>query len=275
MVHVHLLGTFAVQNERRSLHPALGSDGRRLAAYLFSFPNRSHRRDRLLDLFWPEADPIRARAAFSTALWKVRKLVQGEKRTKINLVTTAQDVCLDLSDLSVVDAHQFRAAALEAFSAIYLASNCGALVRAADLYRGPFLEEYDEDWVLEQREKLQALYIRSLADLMCLLAQRTEYDDALLCGRRLLASDPTRETIHRAVMVLYVLNGQRAEALRQYERCERVLNIECAVEPVPETRSLVRLIRSDDIFGRLSELADAMFAIQMRNPLLISSLKDS
>lgn len=272
MVHVHLLGPFAVENERKMVHAPLGSDGKRLASYLFSFPNRVHRRERLLDLFWPDVDPARARAVFSTALWKVRRLLESEHRAKIHLQATSQDVCLNLSDMSSVDAHHFRATALSALSAATVASSCGTLVKAAELYRGQFLEEYDDAWVLELRESLQGLYIRALAELMCLLAQKGEYDDALLCGRRLLASDATRETIHRAVMVLYVLNGQRAEALRHYERCERILATECDVIPMPDTRSLAQLIRTDGIFEELPQLAEGMFSVQLHNPLLIANL---
>lgn len=254
------------------IHTALGSDGKRLDAYLFSFPNRIHRRERLLDLFWPEAEPTRARAVFSTALWKVKRLLSSYEMAKISLRSTAQDVSLDLSDISAVDAHHFRATALNAFSAQGTSSDCRALASAAGLYRGQFLEEYDDDWVLEQRESLLGLYVRALADLMCMLAQRAEYDDALLCGRRLLASDATREMVHRAVMVLYVLNGQRAEAIHQYERCERILAVECDVNPMPETRNLAQLIRSDEIFEQLPKLTESMFAVQLRNPFLISCL---
>jgi hypothetical protein len=50
MLHVQLLGSFALQSGLRPLRSELGANGRRLASYLFSFPNRAHRRERLIDL---------------------------------------------------------------------------------------------------------------------------------------------------------------------------------------------------------------------------------
>jgi DNA-binding SARP family transcriptional activator len=70
-------------------------------------------------------------------------------------------------------------------------------------------------------------------------AVRGDLEAAIGHGQRLLADDPLRETVHREVMRLYFRNGQRAEAIRQYERCARLLAEELEVEPMPETRALL------------------------------------
>jgi len=53
-----------------------------------------------------------------------------------------------------------------------------------------------------------------------------------------------RETVQRAMMLLYVLNGQRVEAIRQFDRCADALRSECDVDPMPEPCTLGSLIRS-------------------------------
>lgn len=259
MLQVQLLGTFSVASDRRGACATLGANSRRLAAYLFSFPNRAHRREKLIDLFWPEADAMQGRAAFSTALWRLRRLVATEPRARLALQADTREIRLALGEPALVDAHRFQAAVAAAFAAGCTA-DFEALGRAADLYGGPFLEEYDEDWVLDQRERLQSLYIRALAQLMQWLARQGRHEDALQFGRRILASDPLRESVQRAVMLLYVLNGQRGEAIRQFERCQRALRNECDVDPMPETRALHASIKSGDVFARLPQLADAAFA---------------
>jgi DNA-binding SARP family transcriptional activator len=272
MLQIQLLGTFAVQSERGLVGADLGAIGRRLAAYLFSFPNRVHRRERLVDLFRPDVDPVHARAAFSTALWKFRRLLSEERRSQLAVRTTPHEILLEIADLAVVDAHHFRSAILDAFSANGRSPDFEALDRAAALYAGPFLEEYDEDWILEQRERLHTLYIRTLTYLMGWLARQEKYEDAILCGRRILASDPMRETVQRAVMLLYVLNGQRGEAIRQFDRCKRVLRVECDVEPMPETCALCKTIRSGEIFNKLSHVSETMFASLAQDRIPISFL---
>ena len=37
---------------------------------LFTFPDRPHRRERLIDLFWPELDTERGRRAMNSAVWR-------------------------------------------------------------------------------------------------------------------------------------------------------------------------------------------------------------
>ena len=270
-VQIQLLGAFAVWNAQGALCADLGTDGRRLAAYLFSFPNRVHRRDKLIDLFWPDFAAGQGRALFSTALWKVRRML-GAMARGAAITGSHREVSLQLDDTSLVDAHHFRSATLAAFASQSGTVDFGALDRAVSLYAGPFLEEYDEDWVLDERERLQSLYLRALAHLMNSLAEQRRYDDSLLCGRRILASDPMRESIQRAVMLLYVLNGQRGEALRQFDRCQRVLQVECDVDPMPETRTLMTIIRSGEVFQQLPHLIETVLPSNGRPAPPLSTL---
>ena len=257
MLHVHLFGTFAIDVDVSTLARAeLGATARRLAAFLFSFPNKLHRREKIIDLLWCDADGYRARAAFSTALWRIRGILATDPKEQIAVRATPRDVCLELNDTRVVDAHHFRVSTVDALAASGEMPDFDALERAAGLYVDPFLEEYDDDWVLDQRERLQALYIRALGKLMRGHAHHARYEDALSYGRRILASDPMRETVQRAVMLLYILNGQRGEAIRQFERCQDALRRECDVEPAPETRALLGLIRSGEAFAKLPQLVE-------------------
>ena len=55
MFEAALLGgvSFAIDGTR--IKSDLGKPGRLLACYLLTFPGRPHRRERLADLFWPDA----------------------------------------------------------------------------------------------------------------------------------------------------------------------------------------------------------------------------
>ena len=57
-----------------------------------------------------------------------------------------------------------------------------------------------------------------------------------------LALDPIREHLHHAVMASQYSMGDRASAIRQYLRCEQVLNRELGVGPSPELSALYRRI---------------------------------
>jgi tetratricopeptide (TPR) repeat protein len=62
--------------------------------------------------------------------------------------------------------------------------------------------------------------------------------------RRLIAFDPTHEGASRALMRALANLGERAQALREYERCRRALSKALDVEPSPETRALADAIRT-------------------------------
>jgi DNA-binding SARP family transcriptional activator len=270
MFRVQLFGAFAVQHGPPEMTP-LGTSARRLASYLFSFPNESHRREKILDQFWPEFDPAQSRAALSTTLWRISQLVENGLESSIALRRNPREIRLDIKDPNIVDAHYFRAISLSALLDSQPAASIETLHQAASLYTAPFLEEYDEDWVLEMRERLQSLYLRVLTHLMRWYAKHNRYEDALFCGRRILISDPTRESVQRAVMLLFVVNGQRAEAIRQFKRCEAVLRRECDVAPMPQTYSLLTLIKSDEISLKLPHLLETEFAGTAQSALTLSS----
>ncbi|MER9504754.1 bacterial transcriptional activator domain-containing protein [Mesorhizobium sp. M0579] len=60
---------------------------------------------------------------------------------------------------------------------------------------------------------------------------------------RLLAMEPLREDIHRAVMRAYVAQGRVNLALKQYEHCRDALQRELKLQPEPETRHLHEEVR--------------------------------
>lgn len=270
MLRVHMLGGFSVTVGGRLSHGELGANGRRLSAYLFAFPNSLHRRAKLVDLFWPDLDPDQARAAFSTALWRLRRLLRMEDEAKANVVATGHELLLEVVDDSIVDAHLFQSITTKALRSGDSRPDFDALDRALGLYTGPFLDGDDDDWILEQRERLHCIYVRALTELMRWLGEQDRYEDALTCGRRILASDPMRETVQRCVMLLYVCNGQRGEAIRQFERCVQVLRDDCDVEPMPETQGLASMIRSGEVFGRLPEIRQAVFASSKQGQFALS-----
>ncbi len=49
---------------------------------------------------------------------------------------------------------------------------------------------------------------------------------------------PYRESAYRQLMTAHAAAGNRAEALRDYERCRALLSADLGVDPSPETQSL-------------------------------------
>ena len=266
MLNVSLLGGASFFVNGAVVRSDLGPAGRLLACYLFEFMGRTHRRERLADLFWGDIDPEKARSALNTAIWRIRKILElGSKGAARHLITIGDDVILEQSQLVQVDTHS-----LENASRRILGRAAGALTdgdvhdinQAIDGYGGPFLDGYDGDWVLQERERLHCLFIRSTFELMRAAAKQGRYENALDYGRRILTMDPLRESVQRDVMLLLVLNGQRVEAIRMYKRLINLLKSELDIEPMPETKRLNNDILSGEIFGRIQDDAFLEFGFQ-------------
>ncbi|RMF29683.1 MAG: hypothetical protein D6759_13410 [Chloroflexi bacterium] len=120
-----------------------------------------------------------------------------------------------------------------------------------DLYRGDFLAGFHvrgapafEEWLVIERERLQAQARLALYALAAHHVSQGEYASALHYTARLLALDPWREEVHRQMMWLLAHTGQPSAALAQYETCRRILAEELGVEPSAETVALYRRIRT-------------------------------
>ncbi|MGH2520948.1 MAG: bacterial transcriptional activator domain-containing protein [Anaerolineales bacterium] len=122
------------------------------------------------------------------------------------------------------------------------AHTLNAVQQAVELYQGDLLEGYYEDWCLFERERLQGILLNALAKLMAHYRSQGAYEQALRCGQRILHDDPLLEEVHREMMRLHCLAGNRGAALRQYGQCRAILAKELDIGPMEETTVLYEQI---------------------------------
>jgi DNA-binding SARP family transcriptional activator len=262
MMKVHMFGAITMSVDGHRIAGECGPSGRILSGYLFQFIGRVHRRERLADLFWGHLDPERARAALNTGLWRLRRLLECEKASEggRNLITNGSSVILEPAEWLSIDTLNFE---FEVKSLLdrssYTEVDLHRLQDAVDSYAAPFLEGEDSDWVLEERERLFSLYVRAANELMRELGHLQRYEEAAGVARCLLAKDPFRESVHRDLLILLLLNGQRCEAMRLHERWSALIKDELGVEPMPDTRRIAVEIRSGKIFEELETLRTKHF----------------
>jgi DNA-binding SARP family transcriptional activator len=116
------------------------------------------------------------------------------------------------------------------------------LENAVELYKGDLLEGVYEDWCLYERERLRLAFLNILIRLMDHHSRIANYEHGLEYGQRILALDPTRERVHRQMMMIHWLAGNRESALLQYRSCCDVLQAELGLKPGQETQHLYETI---------------------------------
>jgi DNA-binding SARP family transcriptional activator len=126
---------------------------------------------------------------------------------------------------------------------------CQALKSAVDLLRGPFLQGFYLPrspefnlWVQTMERFWEQRVLKVLALLVESASASGDLELAIESANRYLASDNLAEDIHRRLIELYALRGERSAALRQYERCSATLEKELGVLPAPETTAAYRAV---------------------------------
>jgi DNA-binding SARP family transcriptional activator len=251
VLRIALCGPFALSRAGHPINLRLAGKTLDLLRFLLINSARPSRREHLADLFWGIDHPARHRSALTSALWRIRKALAPI--ADLDLLTRGDAVQLTLGPGVEVDATLLMRAVDEAERTASDEHGVSArLVAALEACEGPFLDGASDDWALVEQERFFELRMRGLSLMMRRYGDIRRYRDALDFGRRMLAEDPFRESVHCEMMWLYVLSGHRARAIRQYHECETLLRTELGIAPMAELQTLRDLIRSD--FG----CADAM-----------------
>jgi DNA-binding SARP family transcriptional activator len=247
VVRVALCGPFALSRNGRPIKLRLAGKTLDLLRFLLINAARPTRREYLADLLWGATDPARHRSALSSAIWRIRQAL--DPVADLAILAEGDAVRLALGANVEVDAVALARAVDDATHSASDEQHVSTrLIAALDACEGPFLDGATDDWALVEQERFFEVRMRGLALMMRRYGEIRRYGDALDFGRRLLAEDPFRESVHCEMMWLYVLSGQRARALRQYHECETRLRNELGIAPMAELRAVRDLICSD--FGR-------------------------
>jgi len=216
--------------------------GRLAFAYLMTERTRPVSRDELADVLWPDGPPPAQGVALSAVVSKLRALLMeaAVDRHAIGAV----DGCyrIELPARTWIDTEAAHRAVHEAEGALRSGSHAAAYAPAAvaaAILRRPFLPGGEGRWAERRRDALRQLLVRALDVLAEVHAENREPALALRVAEQAIALEPYRESGYRRLIRLHHRAGDRAEALRVYERCRRLLAEELGTGPSPETEAVL------------------------------------
>jgi DNA-binding SARP family transcriptional activator/TolB-like protein len=203
---------------------------RALLAYL-SLADSAVRRDVLAEFLSPERSEQAQRKILRQALYAVR---QALGRDVI--------VCGEHGGLAL-DHGRLRSD-VRAFRDAIAAGDEPSMVRAVELYGGPFLageashsSEF-EDWLRARRGQFLEEAVRALLRIGQSEMDRGRFAEALGHARRALELDGLCEEAHRQVVACLAALGERSNALRHFDAAERLFADELGVPLSPEMAEL-------------------------------------
>jgi len=205
-----------------------------LLAYLAYYCERSHPRETLIDLLWPESSIESGRHSLSMAISSLRPLLEPQGSHSYGTVLIADHFTVRLNPLLVTtDVSDIEKALKSAGKQEREADRIPAYCEAVELYSGEFLTGYYADWIFPEQQRLEELFFYALRQLIACLEKSGEIERALTYALRAASVAQMREEAHHEVIRLYLSAG-RPDALRQkYRELEQLLQSEAANDMPP------------------------------------------
>ena len=233
MLEIRTLGGLQLKADDRALTD-LGSHKAEAILIYVAVGGGSCNRNVIASLLWPNSSDSQALTSLRVALSLLRKdlddyIEVSHDRVELKL---GAEIFLDVTDLE-----------------LKLAG--GDVESTLEVYQGDFLQGFFirdclefEDWRRMQQERIHQQVTCALHAAISSAIQMEEYKKGQSLARRLLELDMLDELAQRKSMLLFALDGQRARALEQYERCRAILMAELGITPSEETQSLYAQISS-------------------------------
>jgi predicted ATPase len=220
MLEVRLLGKFDV---RFNGVPVILSSraAQSLFAFLILSAGTHHRREKLAGMLWPDAPEEKARAYLRHELWRIRKAFSALTDSEF-LLSDDIAVYFDENSEYWLDVDQLTKLAAQ--------SAAVELMAALRVYEGEMLPGFYEDWVIEEREHLHALFEKRIGELLKILEGEKSWHEILEWGEIWLTHSPAQETAYQFLIRAYQALGEHARAAAVYERCVNALR-EFDIEP--------------------------------------------
>lgn len=245
-LQIQLLGRFSLYYLQQSITNLPGAKAQTLLAYLLLHLKAPLPRQFLAYCFWPESSDVQARTNLRQTLYQLRqRLPEADSFIQANSKTLQWNPQTSFR-LDTFEFEQFLNLAKLAEQQSNTTAQKGYLQQAMDIYCGDLLPECYEDWIIPRREQFHQKAISALESLITLLEVDQDYDAAIGYGQRLLSLDPLHEVTYQTLMKLHLARGDRASALRVYERCCSVLQQELGVEPSLATLDAYQYLLKQD-----------------------------
>ena len=225
-VRLSLLRGFDVQVGQRSV--PLCSSAQRLVAFL-ALMDVPVGRPYVAGMLWPQTTTERANANLRSSLWRAQRSCQQ--------LIAASARQLGLAARVVVDIRTARTYARQLIQPSSAGDNPRLDLRSyltVDL-----LPDWYDDWVLIERERYNQLRLHAIEALCHHLTTAGHHAEAIDTGLAAVRAEPLRESAHQVLIRAHLAEGNRWEAVRQYERCRRLLLDELGLEPSPALRALL------------------------------------
>ncbi len=183
--------------------------------------------------FWPDASPSEIKFRLKNTIYRMRHAV-GKEAVVLQEEYYTFNHTLDYE----YDLENFQKEIAMARNTNNPDRVTAHLMKAVEYYKGPFLPDIEDSWIISAREHLHQNYLEILMKLAEIFLTEKDFPKALHFSQLAITADPCFESAYRMSMRIHAAEGNRAGVVRQFERCKDVLMKEIEVDPSPQTYQL-------------------------------------
>ncbi len=216
---------------------------------LYHRPKGYLKKDVLMELLWPEDDPVKTAKRFHVALASMRKTLEPEiiRGTPSAYISRSGDAyCIDIGNEGYVDIDNFKKELKFAKEKKDSEELIDHLLKAETIYQGDFLEEdLYVQWCDEERERFKEEYLQLLEEIIKYYHVKKNYKKCIHYANKYLKTDKYAEDIYQLLMIYYSRTGNNAMVNKIFKKCKDhiIKGLDCPVSK--ETEKLYHELTSD------------------------------
>jgi len=245
-LHVQFFGKFRINFENQNIEKLFGKRAKHLVSFLLHHHKKSISREKLIEIFWPYHAHHAAKNNLNVTIHGIRKVFQ-RLLPDVPILTLEND-CYQFSPNIIIQTdcdqiEQFHRNARAIVNNLDQKNATKELKGIISLYQGDFLESMYEPWMEKRRENYREIYLYSLNQLSQLYFEIGQYLEAIKYNKLMLEKDNCMEDIHRKLMLCYHKLGRQSKVIRQFQKCQKVLQQELEMVPSKKTIALLTALR--------------------------------
>ncbi|MCP3925282.1 MAG: hypothetical protein GY714_22135 [Desulfobacterales bacterium] len=197
-----------------------------LCKYLLTFRNKGFiKKEILMELLWPESDPVKTAKRFHVALAALRKILEPEIKRGVpsSFINSSGDsYCLNIGNKGQIDTEIFIKESEKGKKESDPGKMIKHLEKSISKYKGDFLEEDPfADWCMDMRESLKHEYLTVLSKIISYYEDKKEYLKCIEFSNKYLAEDKYAENIYRKLMSFHYKSENKAMVTKTFEKCKK------------------------------------------------------
>lgn len=189
---------------------------------------------------WHEVSDQRAVANLRAALWKLHATRERVIAGRAGRLYLRHDVSVDVVEV-MHTAREIVGAGRDP-----RACEPAAPADVLELLSNDILPDWDDDWVVFERERVRQLRIHAIEALSVCLRRHRRHAEAVEAGLAAVAADPLRESAQRVLIEAHLAEGNEADARRQFQSFSDLIWRDLGVRPSPALGALLTTGSAED-----------------------------